>query len=542
MGVMFTIAGRRVHPETYQVQESSTPLAGGDSSGGIGTIEADLPALPFSPIGLNAEEPLEMIDTALGSTLGTVREVNQSRGASGTPFSVMASNRLGEFNIEAQVQPFVGRLEDAFRYYCSLANIDTGILVDAALADLPVNFIGWNGNLWNHMKMMATAISADLNLISNNVVLRPVRLFDAVRRRNVASAPSITSTELARKQEVIWYPTRNVERGLVYPSGGYRSDITPLSVAAGETAEITLDDNKDVHASIFEIEQPVAQSFVAMNYDSSSVYSVVGDDGLPIPPQQWADFGGSLSVRIREDTRALVVTIVGATGLYQANGEPMKTFRIGISSGSSSSDTYSTLRIVGRFIETRPESLILPTGVEDYRTGQEFAPTIDNPFLNTLEAAYSAGIRGARRYAGRRMTLTASVVALNRRGDRGTANYPPYSYAQNLWGGFTYGGVKALNAGLTYGDIQQRFYEAVQDNFENQVFGNAPGARVWDQDTGRYYRIRQASTTWGGMEIEADDDLTNGDMQSFFQGQTYGQVAQYFAGQSYYKANVRGMA
>lgn len=541
MGVMFTIGGRRVHPETYQAQEYSTPLAGGDSSGGIGTIEADLPSLPFSPIGLNAEEPLEMIDTSLGSTLGTVREVNGSNG-NGTPYSVMASNRLGEFNIEAQVQPFVGRLEDAFRYYCSLANIDTGIVVDAALADLPVNFIGWNGNLWNHMKMMATAISADLNLISNNVVLRPVRLFDAVRRRNVASAPSITSTELARKQEVIWYPTRSVERGLVYPSGGYRSDITPLSVAAGETAEIILDDNKDVHASIFEIEQPVAQSFVAMDYDSSSVYSVVGDDGLPIPPQQWADFGGSLSVAIREDTRALVVTIKGASGLYQANGEPMKTFRIGISSGSSSSDTYSTLRVVGRFIETRPESLILPTGVEDFRTGQEFAPTIDNPFLNTLEAAYSAGVRGARRYAGRRMTLTASVVALNRHGDRGTANYPPYSYAQALWGGFTYGGVKALNAGLTYGDIQQRFYEQVQDDFENQVFGNAPGARLWDQDTGRYYRIRQATTTWGGMEVEGDDDLTNGDMQQFFQGRTYGQVAQHFAGLTYYKANVKGMA
>ncbi|WNM66186.1 minor tail protein [Microbacterium Phage DejaVu] len=541
MGVTLKVAGRRVHSGSYTVQESSTPLAGGDSSGAIGTIEAEVSKLPFSPIGLNAQEPLSLVDTALGSTLGTIREVGHSR-SSATGYSIMASNRLGEFNIEAQVLPFSGRLEDAFRYYCSIANIDTGILVDPALANRQVNFLGWQGNLWNHMKMMATAISADLNLISNNVVLRPVRLFDAIRNRDIESSATIDSTDLARKQEVVWYPSKYVNRGLVYPDGGWRSDISPLSVSAGETVEVTLDTSKDVFASIFSIEQPVAQTFVSMGHNTSSVYSVVGDDGLPIPPAQWRDYGGSLSVRISEDTQALVVTLKGANGLFQSNGQPMKTFRIGIASGTSSSDTYSTLRIVGRYISTRPESIILPTGVPDFRTGQEFAPTIDNPFLNSLESAYSAGVRGARRYAGRRMTITASVSALNRRGQTGTANYPPYSYAQNLWGGRTYASVKASLVPKTYGDVTADFYASVQDDFDNQVFGNAPGARYWDQETGRYYRVRQATTSWGQMQIEGDDDLTNGDMQKLFQGMTYAQVGARYSGQTYYKANVRGMS
>lgn len=541
MGVMLKIGGRRVHPEVYQVNESSTPLAGGDSSGAIGTIEVEVPSLPFSPIGLNALEEMSLVDTRLGSTIGTIRDIGHAR-TTASGFSVMASNRLGEFNIETQVQPFTGRLEDAFRYYCSLANIDTGIVVDSALANRQVNFLGWNGNLWNHMKMMATAINADLNLISNNVVLRPVRLFDAIRNRNIDSTATIDSTDLARKQEVIWYPSQYVARGLIYPSGGWRSDIAPLSVPAGETVEITLDSTKDVFASIFSIEQPTAQIFVSQEHDSSSVYSVVGDDGIPIPPAQWADFGGRLSVAISPDTQSLVVTITGATGLFQTNGQPMKTFRIGIASGTSASDTYSTLRIVGRYVSTRAQSLVLPTGVPDFRTGQEFAPTIDNPFLNTLDAAYSAGVRGARRYAGRRMTITASVSALNRRGQTGTANYPPYSYAQGLWGGLTYGAVKTINAPRTYGAIRQQFYDSVQDTFDNQVFGNAPGARFWDQPTGRYYRVRQATTSWGDMQIEGDDDLTNGDVQQVFQGMTYGQVGLRFSGQTYYKANVRGLA
>lgn len=139
------------------------------------------------------------------------------------------------------------------------------------------------------------------------------------------------------------------------------------------------------------------------------------------------------------------------------------------------------------------------------------------------------------------MTISASVSALNRRGQTGTANYPPYSYAQGLWGGMSYGGVKALNVPKTYANIQAEFYASVQDSFDNQVFGNAPGARFWDQATGRYYRIRQATTTWGDMQIEGDDDLTNGDIQTAFQGSTYGQIQSRFSGQSYYKANVRGL-
>lgn len=540
MGVIVTLGGKRVHPEAYRVNESSMPLAGGDSSGGIGTIEVEVPKLPFSPIGLNAQEELSLVDTRLGSTIGTTREVGHNRlEASG--FSVMASNRLGEFNIETQVQPFTGRLEDAFRYYCSLANIDTGIVVDPALANRQVNFLGWSGNLWNHMKMMATAISADLNLISNNVVLRPVRLFDAIRNRNIDSDASIDSTDLARKQEVVWYPSSYVNRGLVYPSGGWRPDVTPLSVPAGETVEITLDSSKDVFASIFSIEQPVAQAFVSRTHSSSSVYSVVGDDGLPIQPAQWAAYGGSLGVRIGEDTQSIIVTIRGATGLYQANGQPMKTFRIGIASGTSSDDTYSTLRLVGRYIDTHAESIILPTGVPDFRTGQEFAPTIDNPFLNTLDSAYSAGVRGARRYAGRRMTVSASVSAINKRGQTGTANYPPYSYAQGLWGGMSYSAVRTLNAGKSYAQVKQEFYDSVQDSFDNQVFGNAPGARFWDQATGRYYRVREATTSWSDVQIEGDDDLTNGDVQTAFGGMTYAQVGARFSGQTYYKVNVRGL-
>lgn len=542
MGIRFTVAGKTVRPESYRVQESSMPLAGGDSSGAVGTIEIDVPTLPNSPLGLNLEEPIEVIDTARGSTLGTVRAIDGSRTA-GARYNVRGSNRLGEFNIEAQVLPFTGTLEAAFRYYCSIANIDTGIVVSPALASRQVAFPGWTGNLWTHLKMMATAIGADLNLISNNVVLRPVRLFEAIRDREIEASPAASSEQLALKQEVIWYDTKYVANGLIYPASGWSADITPLSVNAGEEVETVLDDTKDVHSSIFSVNQPVMVTSQGFNpAGTDSVYTVVGDDGVEIQPAQWRAYGGSLSVRVSEDSRSLIVTMRGASGLVQLNGEPMRTFRIGLASGTGSNNTYSTLRITGRHISVKENSLILPTGVAPYRTGQEFAPTIDNPFLTTLSAAYSAGVRGARRYAGRTVSIAATVSAINRRNNTGTANYPPYSYAQALWSGKTYAQVKTANAGKSYTAVRAEFYAAVQDDFDNQVFGNAPGARYYDRETARWYRVRQATTEWGQMSIDGDDDLTIGDMQAKFQGMTYGAVKAHYGGMSYYKANLRGMA
>lgn len=543
MGVTIKVGGRTVHAESYRVDESSTPLAGGDSSGGVGTIEVTVQDLPLKPIGMNLEDPITLVDTARGSTLGTVREISDNI-SNAAPYSVTANNRLGEFNIEAQVSPFTGTLENAFRYYCSIANIDTGIVVDPALASRSVNFLGWNGNLWNHMKMMATAIGADLNLISNNVVLRPVRLFDAIRNREVESTPKASGLDLARKQEVLWYENTYVPMGLIYPSGGFRTDISPLSVAAGETQEYILDAGRDVNASIFTVKQPQPRNVVPPSYEGpDAVYTVIGDDNIVITPAQWQAYGGSVSVAIGEDTRSLVVTLVGATGIYQTNGEPMRTFRLGLSADSSTS-TYQTLRITGSFIGTKQNSLILPTGVPDYKTGQEFAPTIDNPFLTSRDAAYSAGVRGARRYAGRRLTISANVSALNRRGQTGTANYPPYSYAQGLWGGLTYGSVPPTVAPKpTYGDILAQFYDSVQDSFDNQIYGNAPGARLWDASSRRYYRIRSASTEWNDLSVEGDDDLTNGDIQRSYAGSTYGDVARFkYSGLSYHKANLKGIA
>lgn len=543
MGVKVTIAGQEVHPASYRITESSVPIAGGDSSGAVGTISVEVSKLPQIPASMNLEDEIFLLDSNRGSTSGTIRSVEANRGA-GPRYSVTADNLLGDLNIEVTASPIVNTLQGVFWYYCLLAGIPTEIVdVTGSRASEIVRIPGWKGNLWVHLKELATGVGYDLNLINNRVTFRPIRTFEAIRNREIDAVASADGTSLAQKQQVTWYDTQSIINGLIYPPGGWNNEVRVLSVNAGETVETTL----ETDSSIISLIQPVAQTFVSKEYASGSVYTVVGDDGLPIVPAQWADYGGRLSVSISDDFRSIIVKMTGATGLVQANGNPIRTFRIGISSGTSADDTYSTLRIIGNHIKLNAHTITIPTGVSSTRTSEEFAPAIDSVFLTNVNDAYSAGTRGARRHAGRTLTYRASVSALNRRGDTGSEAMPPYSYVDGLFPTASYGEVNTTISGNptlggTYGNWKRTLAATVQQSFDNQIFGNAPGARIWDQDSGRWYRIRNSTTEWGVLSVDAEDDMTNGDMKTKFAGQTYGQVSSHYGSNTYYKANLRGAA
>lgn len=547
MGVNLRInGGKRINPSRYQVSESSTPLAGGDSSGGTGLITFDVPSIPRSRMLI--ERPVAFSDSSRGSTLGKIRKVGESRQSGIDSFE--ASTRLGEFMIETTVQPFRGTLEQAFAYYCSLANINTDILVDDAIKTRVVAFPGWSGNLWLGMKEMATGQGADLNLVSDVILLRPIRTRIAVADRETDARSELDNGSIAQKQEVIWYDTQSITNALVYPPGGWDSSTRTLAGPAGEVSEFVIEleakrsdnDNRSPApgASVSSIQQPVMQLFVDKDYTASSVYTITGDDNIPVTPSQWAAYGGKLEVFINPDTTSLTVRMTAPSGITQVNGEQMKTYRIGLSSGSSSS-TYSTLRIVGTGVRLNQQTIILSTGVEAYRTAQEFAPSIDTKFLNTINDAYSAGVRGARRHAGRTFSLSATVTAINRRGDSGSAKYPAYSFVQSRYSGQTYNQVKTAIAPKTYGQMRSDLFAEVRDDFENQLFGNAPGARYYDRKSERWYRIRRADTAWDVTSIQADDDLLFSDIQGKLGGQTYGQVKTAVAGKTYFYSNIAGL-
>lgn len=545
MGFKLEIDGQEYQTVSFSVQESATPLSAGDSSGSVGTITFEIPApdpeitpnhpiVIFGPAYLTSKS-VRLSDSLKGFTLGKVQSVQRNRGSA--IISVTALSRLGSLSVfNVQSAPFVGTLSDAFESYLSLANITSDFYVDPSIATTPVVFPGWSGELWYHLKQLAVAIGCEISLVSGVILLRPLRTREAIQARDIQRSYSLGGGTLAQSVEVYQYNNRPITDQLVYPPGGWSESVTVLNVNAGETISEPL----ELSASVASIQQPVMQTFVSQDYDSSSVFTVVGDDGLPVPVAAWNDHGGNLSVEINPDTTSLTVTITAPTGIPNASGEEIQTYGISLSSDSSTG-RYSTLRIVGSGVAFDKQKVRIPTGLSSSETATEVGVTIDNPFLSERSEVYSAGLRAVRSYNGSALSVSGTVSAINQLGDSGSISLRSYAYVQTMHAGQTYGDVQALYSGMSYLDAQNQINAGVEDEAENQSFGNVGGSRVWDNESRRWYRIRSGTLSPGSISFEAEDDLNHSDVQSFLQGNTYDDIQVRYTGRTYGEVDLMGL-
>lgn len=584
MGFRIDIEGMKLEASDYSVTEASSPLAAGDSSGQVGTFSITLPipdeyvtlgtviegfgygegpygsgpyggssfvGTPNTPwkvirqIGpqILIDKSVRIEDPRKGFTLGSITAASVSQD--GGTIQLTGTSRLGSLNVYGvQAQPFVGTLRQAFEYYLSLAGVTTDLFVDDAIGDRPVVFPGWSGELWYYLKLMAAAQDCDVSLVSGVILLRAIRTRIATENRDTTRAINTGSNTLAQAIEIYQYNNRRITNELVYPPGGWSSGVQVLTVNAGETTEYTL----ELSSSVSSIQAPVMQTFVSQGYGTSSVYTIVGDDGLAVPPALWAANGGGLSVSISEDTTHLTVRLTGATGVPNTSGSASQNFSVALGADTTG-NRYSTLRIVGSGVGYTKTKKRVRTGVPANKTSTEVGVTIDNPFISTTDELYRTGTRAAKQYAGVNMSLSGNVIAINRRGDSGVATYPTYGQVQTALetelGTPTYGGVQTYFTGLgltSYAEVRQHWFEVFRDDDVDQVFGNAAGARIYDRKSRRWYRIREATPSPGGIAIgSADDDLTLGDIQGLYASLSYGEVQVVLDPFTYREAELAGM-
>lgn len=532
MGVRIIVGGNRYEAEAYSVSEDSTPTSSDDSSGSVGTITMTIPNIE-DPVMLKGHE-VKLADSVRGSTIGFVSSVEE------TDIGVVILNcqsRLGRLNShDIRATPFVGKLRDAFRYYASLAGQTTDVFVDEQIGDRPVAFPGWSGELWYHIKQLAAAQDCEVALVSDIILLRPLRQREAIDHRNLTRSRTYGETTLANAVEIYHYGNRAIENELVYPPGGWTPEVRVLTVGPGETQEWPI----ELSASVSYIEQPAMHTSIPPEHNSSSVYTIVGDDGLPIQPSQWRANGGSLSVRINDDTSTLTVRITGATNIYSTKGEPISTYSVALGADLTG-NRYSTLRIIGTGVAFKRNKIRVRTCLPPGATGTDVGVTIDNPFISDMNDAYRAGIRAARWHSGERMTLSGRVTTVNKLGDSGDATYPTYGFVQNLNEGLTYAEDQAANSGKTYGEVQDTIYMLRRDDFENQSFGNVGGVRIWDRKSNYWFRARTSNIATDEIGFTAEDDLTHADVQERYGALTYREEAALFAGKTYSERDRLGL-
>lgn len=557
MGLRITVGGHAFQALDYTVTEASSPLAAGDSTGQVGTIEFTLQPVDPDLTDLHPgwkliqtfgpqhfiDAPIRLTDSRRGFTLGTVSSTGRTDAGLLTFTCV---SRLDELNVYGiQAQPYVGTLGGAFQYYLGLADVVTDYFIDDSIRDRPVVFPGWTGELWYRLKQVAVAQDCDISLVSGVILLRPVRDRLATRGRDIQRAQETSVQTLAQAVEVYQYSNTPITNELVYPVGGWTAETEVLNVNAGEVAEYTL----ELSASVSSIVQPTMQTYVSPDEAWNSVYTIVASDGLPVPPAMWTSRGGRVEISINPDTTSLNVKLTGASGVPTSAGDASTNFSLALASDASG-NRYSTLRILGTGVGFTKVKKRVRTGVPASKTATEVGVTIDNPFISTVNDLYRAGTRAAKNFAGPVPNISGSVIAINRLGDSGVANYPKYGEVEqdlkdSLGGAPTYAQVRSFYQAQvtppTYEGVRAYWFEAVRNDFDNQVYGNVNGARIWDQRTRRWYRIRTGRLNLDRIDFDAEDDLTHGDAEEFHVLREYGDLQTIFQGMTYKQMEFAGL-
>lgn len=480
-----SIAGDPNNLAGYSVVEEAPPSNFADLSGGIPSITVDAPANDDTELLMHHR--VELSDAIYGLVSGDVTGVEVSESGIAT---ITADSPLRRLVRTVKIQP---TSYEEFRIYLQGLLMEAGfpaekISITAAPGRLDSLYPGGERDLWEWLKELLTLNRLEIVMVGDVVQIRdrrgpqalylgqdrgaslsdPEALIRSTTQGDAAREVSVTYHEAEQVGEWVVNPRAIYNWGHLYPAGGWHEDVKILQVDAGETQEEELDTN----GSFFSVFQPDCVTWVDREGPfHTSVYAVSGNDGLPIPPAMWLDYGGDLSVRISDDSRSIIATLTGA------NLPDLAPFQVAMSAGPS--DRYSSLRLTGTGINLTEKTLTIPTGVAEEHVFTEEAPSIDSELLTNLEDAYTVAVAAAKWHSGAVMEVSG--------------------FEPDLWRWF--------------GSRYQR-----RDPFlggqVDQAFGNMAGSRF---RTGRrVWRVQSVNTSPSGSEFTALEDTTFRDFQHGF--------------------------
>ncbi len=456
---------------------------------------------------LYINDNITLEDGSNGSTVGKVGSLTISDGIVG----LSGDSRLSAFIATRTANPYSGTLAGAFEYYLGLVGITQNFIVDSSIASTTVIFPGFTGIMWDYIKKMCAALDIEVSLVSNNIVLRPIRTRTAENKRIISESATVSNAEIAQNVEIYYYNNTNVVTDtMVYPKGGWDSEVPIYQVDAGQTLEVQIP--VDVSLKTIVSPTPVNSPLLKTYSGPNSVYTVAGKDGLPISASAWTDNGGSITATIGEDTKTILLKIVGARDF--ANLAPYR-----IAEASDTSNSYSSLRIMGTGIFFDKQKLTIPTGVSAEKSSTLVGVTVDNEFISTLDDAFSNGAIVAGRWGSASQNINISTVGINRVGESGAVTYPTFADFDATQGANTFATFDTAQGVNTFADFTTQQFALVASDFTNQAFGNVAGARVKYREAN--YRIRTATISPSEVSYSAERDTIFSDVNALWIGKTF---------------------
>lgn len=338
-------------------------------------------------------------------------------------------------NVDRVAEPVGGpesTLKEAIQYYCGL--VDVFPVFDDEIASMvdtkPVNFIGWQGNVWEKLKELCAGTSAsatedvpmEMVVDSDTLLFRRAKTQTLDLTTNAASvAVDVDSFDTARSFDLKYFKTEYKENAVVSEDSeadrlvGFAPGVSitdQLQVDAGET----LVKRFQINASLRTVNQPVPVASISMipYTGTTGEYVVVGSDDLPVLPTQWLAEGGSLSVSLTENPNEIEIRITApqATELQQA-GDPTATslapYKIGVE--SSGGVDYPALYITGTGVFFERKTKRLRTGASELYTSEVEGSEIQNLFISNKDDLSSRGVAAAQALCGPEVRLNISNPA-----------------------------------------------------------------------------------------------------------------------------------
>lgn len=473
----------------YSYSEEATPIAPGDSSGGVGSLSFE--ALDDEQTGiLIFGDELLLTDTHNGSISGHVTAVSGNDGVAS--FSGVSS--LSRLNIIKTIPAINTTLGNMIEIILNEAGVFFGIDIDPSITGITLVSPTYTGDLWVFLKDLCTAYEIEVALVSDTLRFRPVRQNTLRPVDKTTESWSVGEINPSQYVEVNYYNYVDNESFLAYPEGGWNKDVQVYQVDANQTLTVEL----PLDAYMAYIEQPTIQATVGRYDSSASVYCVAGNDGLPVLPAEWIAGGGNLHAELDATGQKIIVTITGADITAKA------PFRIGVSSGPS--DYYSSLRIIGKGISFEKKTVRQPTGLTTEDTSNVVGITVDNKFIDTEAQARDAALRTVIKYAIPAQTYSFQGPNL---GDflttPGTILYERFfEYDDSLPAGELFDELDVTLGTWDFLEFDAHLPTSVIDGTTNQIFGNVAGARVRFRDS--WYRVKTATITQDNLSVSSEWD------------------------------------
>lgn len=428
-------------PFSYSYSEDVTSIRPDALNGGSGQVTVSAIAVEGDKVGTTHPNSQLLINNSMelthddgGAVQFQVSQVSVNEGA----VSIVGDTVASKMNVEVTAAAHGGSgytLLSAIEYYCGLVGISVANnnlafegTLETDLDQVPVNFIGWKGNLWEHIKMLCAAVSASTSedlpfeVYNNGDVLTfryAKESYISYSKKDIISqSVSINSFDAAQEVNIYNYTTSWGNDTVVHDQASrtagiyasYNSTLPDgIQVNAGETVTRRV----QIDASLINVNTPaVVDAISPLPYTSGGgQYCVAGSDGILLKSAQWTAQGGKLTVALTENPNEIEITITApaAPSLEQTTSTALgyAPYRVGVEIADG--QEYPALYITGDGVFFEKQLHTIATGASSDYTTRVSAPTIDNPFITNLNTMYSRGIVAAQAICGPSVTLNESV-------------------------------------------------------------------------------------------------------------------------------------